>query len=162
MKACMSGNTCVSGKCIADSSLCNDSSNCDSGFGCENGVCVSRSEMNTDGQIDCSSVAVVNFNFDDVKILDEFSNVLDQIARCALEHPSYKINIEGHADERGTLEYNLSLGQRRAQQVADYLKQFNVTNNNNLVSFGSEKPAVAESNALAWKQNRRAEIKLAP
>ena len=64
--------------------------------------------------------------------------------------------IEGHADERGTREYNLALGERRANAVKDYLMTYGISGNRlNVVSYGKERPVNSGSNPLAWSQNRR-------
>ena len=67
-----------------------------------------------------------------------------------------KFAIEGHADERGTREYNLALGERRANAVKDYLMTYGISGNRlNVISYGKERPVNSGSNALAWSQNRR-------
>ena len=64
--------------------------------------------------------------------------------------------IEGHADERGTREYNLALGERRANAVKDYLMTYGISSNRlSVVSYGKERPVNSGSNPLAWSQNRR-------
>ena len=64
--------------------------------------------------------------------------------------------IEGHADERGTREYNLALGERRANAVKDYLMTYGISSNRlNVISYGKERPVNSGSNPLAWSQNRR-------
>ena len=64
--------------------------------------------------------------------------------------------IEGHADERGTREYNLALGERRANAVKDYLMTYGISGSRlNVISYGKERPVNSESNPLAWSQNRR-------
>ena len=64
--------------------------------------------------------------------------------------------IEGHADERGTREYNLALGERRANAVKDYLMTYGISGNRlNVISYGKERPVNSGSNPLAWSQNRR-------
>ena len=68
--------------------------------------------------------------------------------------------LEGHADERGTREYNLALGQRRAESVADYLESRGINRSRLVIkSYGEESPAVSASNERAWARNRRVEIK---
>ncbi len=67
------------------------------------------------------------------------------------------MTIEGHCDERGTREYNVALGERRANAVKDYLLVFGIDPNRvSTISYGKERPAVAGSNETAWAQNRRA------
>tara|TARA_B100001175_G_scaffold174552_1_gene148296 strand:- start:238 stop:483 length:246 start_codon:yes stop_codon:yes gene_type:complete len=66
------------------------------------------------------------------------------------------VSIEGHADERGTREYNLALGERRANSVKDYLMTYGISGNRlNVISYGKERPVNSGSNPLAWSQNRR-------
>jgi len=66
------------------------------------------------------------------------------------------VTIEGHADERGTREYNLALGERRATSVRNYLMSLGVEATRiNTISYGKERPAVPEASAAAWSQNRR-------
>jgi len=76
------------------------------------------------------------------------------------KNPSINVVLEGHADERGTREYNLALGQRRAESVADYLESRGINRSRLVIkSYGEESPAVSESNERAWARNRRVEIK---
>ncbi len=86
-------------------------------------------------------------------------------ARAAVEslavwlnnYPAVTLTIEGHADERGTREYNLALGDRRANSVRDYLAALGVSANRlSTISYGKERPAVLGSNEESWAQNRRA------
>ena len=67
-----------------------------------------------------------------------------------------KVSIEGHADERGTREYNLALGERRANPVKDYLMTYGISGSRlSVISYGKERPVNSGSNPLAWSQNRR-------
>ena len=68
--------------------------------------------------------------------------------------------IEGHCDERGTVEYNLALGERRANAVKRYLVQLGVSHESPTISYGKERPVIQERNESAWSQNRRAEFKI--
>jgi len=95
--------------------------------------------------------------------LDSYS--LDSASRTTLEaqatwlarYPNVNVTIEGHADERGTREYNLALGDRRANAARAYLESRGVASNRmQVISWGKERPQVAESNEAAWAQNRRA------
>ena len=66
------------------------------------------------------------------------------------------VSIEGHADERGTREYNLAIGERRANSVKDYLMTYGISSNRlSVISYGKERPVNSGSNPLAWSQNRR-------
>ncbi|HYA28430.1 MAG TPA: OmpA family protein, partial [Acidobacteriota bacterium] len=72
-------------------------------------------------------------------------------------NPAARVEIEGHCDERGTNEYNLALGAKRAQAARDYLANLGVNSNRlSTISYGEEIPVCKESNEACWKQNRRA------
>ena len=72
------------------------------------------------------------------------------------KNPSINVVLEGHADERGTREYNLALGERRANAAKDYLMTYGVSSNRiSVISYGKERPVDSGSNPLAWSKNRR-------
>tara|TARA_Y100000590_G_C15126871_1_gene790888 strand:+ start:60 stop:542 length:483 start_codon:yes stop_codon:yes gene_type:complete len=72
------------------------------------------------------------------------------------KNPSINVVLEGHADERGTREYNLALGERRANSAKDYLMTYGVSSNRiSVISYGKERPVDSGSNPLAWSKNRR-------
>ena len=72
------------------------------------------------------------------------------------ENPSVNVVLEGHADERGTREYNLALGERRANSVKDYLMTYGISGNRiSVISYGKEKPVNPASSPISWSQNRR-------
>ena len=72
------------------------------------------------------------------------------------KNKSLNVTIEGHADERGTREYNLALGERRANSVKDYLMTYGISGNRiSVISYGKERPVDSGSNPLAWSKNRR-------
>ena len=74
-------------------------------------------------------------------------------------HPGYKVRIEGNADDRGTIEYNLALGQRRADSVREYLGSLGAnTGALEVISYGEEKPAVDGQTETSWAKNRRADF----
>lgn len=100
---------------------------------------------------------IVYFGLDKYDILPEFAQMLDQHANFLRSNPSYKVTIEGHADERGTPEYNIALGERRSNAVKMYLQGKGVTEDQmSIVSYGKEKPAVLGHDQAAWSKNRRA------
>ncbi|MDR1855871.1 MAG: peptidoglycan-associated lipoprotein Pal [Desulfovibrio sp.] len=103
----------------------------------------------------------IYFNFDKFDIKPEYKNVLKNKAEIMKAHPSIRVRIEGNCDERGTVEYNLALGERRAQAAYDYLTQLGVNPGQmEKVSFGKENPAVQGSSESAWQQNRRDEFRV--
>jgi len=106
------------------------------------------------------SQRIVYFDFDSFVIKDEFKGMLDGHARALMASRGKRMAIEGHADERGSREYNLALGQKRAEAVARSLQLLGVGEQQlEAVSFGEERPAVQGSDEAAWAANRRAELK---
>lgn len=97
------------------------------------------------------------FGTDDYSIDDADKRVLDAQAAWLLAHPAVNVTIEGHCDERGTREYNLALGDRRANAAKNYLAARGVpAARMTTISWGKEKPVALGSNEEAWAQNRRA------
>lgn len=100
---------------------------------------------------------IVYFGLDKFDIQSEFAQMLDAHAKFLCSNPSYKVTVEGHADERGTPEYNISLGERRATAVKMYLQVKGVSADQiSIVSYGKEKPAVLGHDESAYAKNRRA------
>jgi peptidoglycan-associated lipoprotein len=103
---------------------------------------------------------IVYFDFDSFSIRDEFKPVLDGHAKVLVANKGRRMVIEGHADERGSREYNLALGQKRAESVLRSLTLLGVPETQlEAVSFGEERPAAQGSDEAAWAKNRRAELK---
>ncbi|BBB32448.1 peptidoglycan-associated lipoprotein [Thermotomaculum hydrothermale] len=98
----------------------------------------------------------VYFEFDKSRLTPETREVLKKHAKWLKEHPSVKILIEGHCDERGTEQYNLALGDRRAHAVKNYLISLGISPDRmKTISFGEMFPKVKGHNEWAWSQNRR-------
>lgn len=98
----------------------------------------------------------VFFGFDRYDLTPEATATLDRQAAWLKQYPGVTVTIEGHADERGTREYNLALGDRRAAAVKNYLVALGVDAGRvQTISYGKERPAVLGSNESAWAQNRR-------
>lgn len=103
---------------------------------------------------------LVYFDYDSFVIKPEFQAVIAAHARFLRAQPSRKVAIEGHTDERGGREYNLALGQKRAEAVRDALSILGVSSGQmEAVSFGKEKPVVSGNEEAAFSKNRRAEIR---
>ncbi len=106
-----------------------------------------------------ATTRVVYFDYDSFVIRTEFQSVIDAHAKYIRADKSRKVVIEGHTDERGGREYNLALGQKRAEAVRKALSLLGVPEAQlEAVSFGKEKPAVAGGTEAAMEKNRRAEI----
>ena len=102
---------------------------------------------------------IIYFNYNQASILDKYKPILAAHAELLANYPQVRIRLEGHADERGSREYNVALSERRAQTVRQYLSFKNVESSQmETVAFGEEKPIVASHNDMAWNKNRRVEI----
>lgn len=108
---------------------------------------------------DANLPRVIYFDYDSYVVKDEFRNVVEAQAKSLAADRKKKLSIEGHTDERGGSEYNLALGQKRAEAVAKALTLLGVQEGQvEAVSFGKERPAAQGSNEEAWAKNRRAEL----
>ena len=102
---------------------------------------------------------IIYFDYDSYEIKPQFQSLIEAHARFLKANSARRVSIEGHTDERGGREYNLALGQRRAEAVRRALVLLGVADNRlEAVSFGKEKPAVPGNDEAAWAQNRRAEL----
>jgi peptidoglycan-associated lipoprotein len=96
------------------------------------------------------------FDFNKADIRADAREALAKTADFLRRYPEVKVTIEGHCDERGSTEYNIALGDRRAQAVRQYLTSFGISADRmNTVSYGKEKPFCTEHNEECWQQNRR-------
>ena len=103
---------------------------------------------------------VIYFDFDSFTVKPEYQGLVDQHARFLQGNRGRSVAVEGHTDERGSREYNLALGQKRAEAVRRALTLVGATDAQiEAVSFGEEKPAVSGSSEDAYSQNRRVEIR---
>lgn len=99
----------------------------------------------------------VFFDYDAAALSSESQATLDANGKVLLDNANVSVQIEGHCDERGTVEYNLSLGDRRAQSARDYLVRYGVPAARvSTVSYGEERPFATGGDDAAWAQNRRA------
>tara|TARA_Y100001970_G_scaffold260448_1_gene342541 strand:- start:3545 stop:4078 length:534 start_codon:yes stop_codon:yes gene_type:complete len=98
----------------------------------------------------------VFFNYDSAELDSDAQELLQDQVAWLKQHSSVSVIIEGHCDERGTREYNLALGEKRAQSVKNYLINLGISSDRvSTISYGKERPAVVGSNDGAWAQNRR-------
>jgi peptidoglycan-associated lipoprotein len=101
----------------------------------------------------------VYFEFDRYDIRPEAAPLLKENAALLMKYPKMKIQVEGHCDERGTSEYNLSLGERRADSVMKYLFSLGISRDRiSTISFGEERPFDSSHTEEGWSKNRRAHI----
>jgi peptidoglycan-associated lipoprotein len=105
-------------------------------------------------------LAPVYFAHDSSEISAEYRDALAKVARWLSQSPGIQLTIEGHCDERGTDEYNIALGERRALALRDYLQRLGVAETRmSIISYGEERPAVDGSGEAAWLKNRRGELR---
>ena len=106
-----------------------------------------------------SEMGMVYFAYDKSEITAEFEEVIQKNYEWIFQNPDAQVQLEGHCDERGTNEYNLALGERRAKAVFDYLVSLGANPSQfTIVSFGEERPVAYGSNEASWRQNRRVEF----
>ena len=99
----------------------------------------------------------VFFETDSTELTPQSRVTLDRQAQWLVQYPQFQITVEGHADERGTREYNIALGARRSTTVRDYLTARGVASNRiRTISFGKERPVAVCDDISCWSQNRRA------
>ena len=99
------------------------------------------------------------YDYDDFSVKPEFSKLLEIHGKFLAANPKVNIRVQGNADERGSAEYNLSLGQKRADAVVRALRLFGVKDSQmESISFGREKPRAAGHDETAWAQNRRVDL----
>lgn len=101
----------------------------------------------------------IYFAYDQSTVSAEGQSTLQEIGALMKEVPEITVRIEGHADERGTNDYNMALGERRAKSVNDYLASYGVQGSRlSTISYGEEKPAMEGHDESAWAKNRRVEF----
>ena len=158
---------CLFGQCQE----CAQDSHCDAPATCSRGRCEAPPAAaaapqtpaavaaTTPAAAPCPASATVRFDFNAAELRDDSRASLDAIAACFAKTPPKELVVEGHCDERGTTEYNLALGARRAEVIRDYLARLGVDRAKiKTVSYGKERPVDRRSSEEAWAVNRRAEL----
>jgi peptidoglycan-associated lipoprotein len=121
---------------------------------------VAKKERGIEGEVfESKLLKDIRFDYDKYDIRREDEEILRENAAFLKKNPKMKIQIEGHCDERGTTEYNLALGERRANNTKRYLVSLGITSDRiSTISFGKERPLDPGQNEEAWAKNRRAHI----
>ncbi len=110
---------------------------------------------------DKASIKIIYFDLDKANIRKDMSADATFDAGVIKKYDNWKVQLEGHADERGSNEYNLALGDRRAQSVKKFLTDYGInTDHISTISYGKERPAAQGHNEAAWSKNRRVEFNL--
>lgn len=153
---CDEGFECRGGTCEEERE-CTSDADCDSGQRCKEGSCV-KDEQQT---MECDNLDSVYFDYDSSAIRSGARDTLEEHAEC-IQQQDVSVQIAGHTDERGSNEYNIALGERRAKSVYDYLKSLGVsTGNMSTVSYGEERLARecgTDGPESCHQENRRVEF----
>ncbi len=115
-------------------------------------------QTSSGGEVPVAGLEPVYFDYDQSVIRDDQRATIGSNANAIKSMGLAKVTVEGHCDERGSDEYNLALGERRANAVKQYLVDSGVTATVDTVSYGESRPAVQGSDESAWRMNRRAEF----
>jgi peptidoglycan-associated lipoprotein len=109
--------------------------------------------------VSARDLQIVYFGYDSFTLDDGARAALDANAKLMRDNPTLNVSVDGHCDERGTVEYNQALGQKRAETVAQYLADQGIEASRfRVISYGKERPAVEGSDESAWAKNRRVEF----
>jgi peptidoglycan-associated lipoprotein len=139
------------------SNSCSRDLDCKDGQLCIRSACVDI----TPGLAECNGVRV-HFAFNSSEIDESDKPGLNRAARCLKAAETLHVTVAGNADERGTEEYNMALGDRRAHTVADYMKALGASEAQlKTISYGKEQPICSEHDEACWARNRRADLAVA-
>jgi peptidoglycan-associated lipoprotein len=171
---CKDGFVCRANKCVPKPQCATDA-DCPEGQRCEGERCVARRDETAEarkaaeaaeraaassGCADATSFTI-RFGFDQATLTSESQGSLQRLAGCMKQAPAKKLTVSGHADERGTTQYNIALGARRADSARKYLSDLGVGTKLDTVSFGEEKPLCTDPSEDCWTRNRRVEFQVA-
>ena len=158
---CKDGFVCRANKCEPKPE-CRADADCGAGKACDNGRCiVNPAAAAAEAACGDPSAFTIHFGFDQSVLTSESQQTLQKLSDCLKRLPAKKVTIAGHCDERGTTQYNLALGGRRAAAAKKYLADLGSGGHMDTVSYGKEKPVCTESTESCWAQNRRAEFQIA-
>jgi peptidoglycan-associated lipoprotein len=176
-KDCKDGFVCRTNKCVPKPECAKDA-DCGEGKKCENDRCVVSRDEAAEAEKrrkaaeeeaaraalakECGDPAAftIRFGFDQSTLTGEAQGTLQKLSECLKKAAPKRVQVQGHTDERGTTQYNIALGARRAEAARKYLADLGVGAKMETVSFGKEKPLCTESTEECWAKNRRAEFQV--
>jgi peptidoglycan-associated lipoprotein len=164
---CREGFVCRTNKCVPKPQ-CQADADCASGQRCENEKCVApraaEEGVGAAGAVPAGcqdpGAFAIHFGFDQSTLTGDSQSTLQKLADCLKKAPAKTVLIQGHCDERGTTQYNIALGARRAEAARKYLADLGVGSKLDTVSYGKEKPICTESTEACWARNRRVEFQV--
>ena len=159
---CPAGQACQGERCVArQPGTCGSDRDCGPDQKCEAGKCAARAAAGAVSP-ECADAAqfTIRFGFDQSTLTGDSQQTLQKLADCLKSAPAKRVVISGHADERGTSQYNIALGNRRADAARKYLGDLGSAGKMETVSFGKERPVCTESTEDCWARNRRAEFQV--
>ena len=160
---CPAGQMCQGERCVAlPAGTCRTDADCPDGT-CQNGRCVmaAKTEMAPAPPPPVSSACMdaasftIHFAFDQSVLTSDSQSTLQQLADCLKQAPARRVVVQGNCDERGTSQYNLALGSRRAEAARKYLSDLGAGGTIDTVSYGKERPVCRQSTEDCWARNRR-------
>jgi peptidoglycan-associated lipoprotein len=165
---CRDGFVCRSSRCVPKPQ-CGADADCPAGQRCEGERCVAarvepepapRAEAAVPPECADAGAFTVRFGFDQATLTADAQGALQKLADCLKRAPAKRVLVQGHADERGTTQYNIALGARRAESARRYLGDLGAGGKLETVSYGEEKPLCAEATEACWARNRRDEFQV--
>lgn len=158
---CPTGNECVGGRCEAITGFCQSDSDCPKGQKCRDNQCQepvqSTTELPQPEQQQACTIEPVYFNFDSSDLETSARNQIQSDVECMHQKNISSVHLTGYTDPRGTEEYNLALGDRRARSVKDYMKSLGFSANDVSVSSVGEEYATGTDEA-SWAKDRKVEF----
>jgi peptidoglycan-associated lipoprotein len=167
---CKAGFVCRTNKCVPKPQ-CGADADCATGQLCQGERCVPNPDANKSVDTtpvtpavppECADPATftIRFGFDQATLTAQAQDSLQKLAECLKRAPAKKVSVAGHADERGTTQYNVALGSRRAEAAKKYLTDLGLSAPIDTVSFGEEKPLCRQATEDCWAENRRDEFQV--
>ncbi len=156
LAACGSSGSDTGGSIPATDSSQLSSAGGVNGSGLDNGISGSSMGPGSSGEFETKIGNTIHFDTDSYSLNAEAQGILQKQAGWLQQYPQHTVTVEGHADERGTREYNLALGDRRATTVMNYLVALGIDKSRlSEVSYGKEKPICVDASDACWNENRR-------
>jgi peptidoglycan-associated lipoprotein len=166
---CREGFVCRGNACVPKPQCATDA-DCPAGQRCEGERCVAAAGEAGGGEVgragavtpECSDAQAftIRFGFNQATLGTDSQGTLQKLADCLKQAPAKQVVIAGHADDRGTTQYNIALSARRAETTRKYLSDLGASGRLETVSFGEEKPLCADATEDCWARNRRAEFQV--